>query len=334
VEHTVSDDELFDDLNAVPWDDIGRINQDGFVENEDLGDNPIFFDDQFEMRSRELQAAPPGMKTVNLFPSKQGPWSGNNQLGIQQLFSPDANNRQTILKLDEWGMPELWTLCLGLSFDINNWQPADPRSANFDITAIIQFGIGGVVQEVEIDWNNGTCITLPMNALNVIAQYNFSPDEGEGGAASEPPTDLLLRASLAHGSLTQAKPTRTHLIAIDAYPGFGFPQAFDIPPFATAVKIIPLTSSAFPDDLNAYPFYSQTGFIAFSTGVAHLTEGPIDWARFLTFYNLNQLVSSINFAESTCGAPVYIDIPTGARSIAFFNEVLGGNFALQYLIGV
>lgn len=312
----MSDDDLFDDINDVPWDDIGRMNQDGFIETDQ--DQTVFFDDQFEMRSRELQASPPGMKTVNVFPAKQGPWSGNNQLGIGQRFAPDSNNLQTVLKLDEWGMPEMWTLCLGLAYDINNWQPVD-GSASFDITAIIQFGIGGVVQEVEIDWINGAGISLPMNALNVIAQYNLDV-ASEAGGASEPPNDLLLRASLAHGTLFQCEPTRSFKVES--------PATINIPPFAKAVRIIPTNV----DQAEVFLFYAQPGTIAFNSGTSFSTGFT------LTVHTFQQFVQFFSMADQTLGPPSAIPVPTGARSIVItgngIGEIASTPILVQFLIGI
>lgn len=320
----MSDDDLFDDINLVPWDDLGRINQDGFVENENLEQNPVFFDDQFEMRSRELQASPPGMKTVNVFPSKQGPWSGNNQLGIAQRFAPNSNNEQTIIKLDEWGMPEMWTLCLGLSFDPNAWVTVEPGAANFDMTAIIQFGIGGVVQEVEIDWVNGTAISLPMNALNVIARYNFTA-ASEAGGASEPPQDLLLRASLAHGTLLQCVPTRSLFVDVNAGD-----VTVNIPPFAKSLKIIPTTSN----DGQVFTIYSlPLATVDFRSDV----EENLGSGLLLERHPFSQFVSYLDIASAAIGTPVSVDIPSGARSIVIRPETeadLSLSFRIQFEIGV
>lgn len=318
----MSDDDLFDSPNALSWDDIGRMNQDGFVENENLETHPVFFDDQFEMRSRELQASPPGMKTVDIFPSKQGPWSGNNQLGIGQLFAPDANNRQTILKLDEWGMPQMWTLCLGLSFDVNNWV-VDSADASFDLTAVILFGIGGVVQEVEIDWLNGTAITLPMNALNVIAQFN--PELGdEAAGTSSPPTDLILRASVAHGTLVQAQPTRTFRFNIS-----NANQTILIPPFAKSVRLIP--GGGF-SELPPFQFYSSDTPIVFNSGVSAAVFGFI-----LSSHAPWQFTEYLNVTDETCGRPVEVPIPTSARSITIGPgnaDTIDMPLFVQFLIGV
>ena len=62
-----------------------------------------------------------------------GWWTGNNQLGNEVAFAPDANNRQTILKLEEWGPPEVWTVSLFLTHEIAAFNA-------FDVTAELDFG--------------------------------------------------------------------------------------------------------------------------------------------------------------------------------------------------
>lgn len=135
--------------------------------------------DQFERRAAELaregKLGHPAQAPVGNEP-RTGSWTGSNQLGNELPFEPDANNRQTILKLDEWGYPEIWTVSLGIK--------GFPQGT-FDrigIRAIIEYGAGGITQTVVIDWRNGSRISLPMNAVNVIAEFydiDFS-DEGQG----------------------------------------------------------------------------------------------------------------------------------------------------------
>ena len=156
------------------------------------------FDDQFERRSHEIQRTPGSDDAISIVPSKRGPWTGNNQLGIERGFAPDANNRQSILKLDEWGFPEVWTLCLGLTYDAELYGSGGGITGAFGILAQVEFGTGGVIQIVEVDWCQGVSIPLPMNALNVIASYSAVPTELGLPAL---PDDLRLRANIVRGTL-------------------------------------------------------------------------------------------------------------------------------------
>lgn len=130
--------------------------------------------------------------TAAIIPAN-GLWSGNNQLGYETPFAADNQNRQTILKLDEWGPPEIWTIGLYLIPSI----PAQ-TAGRFDITAEISYGAGGSTQVVNLDWMIGNQISLPMNAVNIIASY---PELN--------PTDLAgvrLGVQLARGARANTSP--------------------------------------------------------------------------------------------------------------------------------
>jgi hypothetical protein len=283
-------------------------------------DQDEVFDSQFERRAHEIQRTPGAADAIPVIPAKRGPWTGNNQLGIQRKFAPDNNNRQTILKLDEWGFPETWTLALGLDFDHTQWNPQGGLTASFDVTAVIDFGVGGVIQQVEIDWVNGTAIVLPMNALNVVAQYNLDV-ANEAFGDSQPPLDLKLRASLGRGVLTQTQPTRTYRLATDD----DGEAAVDLPPFARFLTLLPTNT----DENGVFNFFNQPGTIVFDTGTV-LTPGL---GR--VTYTWKQFVEYLSLAESTCGRPVKVPVPTGARSVAFSGDPGGPvDFFVQFEIGV
>jgi hypothetical protein len=311
--------DIFDDPDSLGWDDIGRINAEGYLEDAPPGQPPVFFDDQFEMRSRELQASPPGMQTVNIFPAKQGPWSGNNQLGIQQGFAPDANNFQTILKLDEWGMPEAWTICLGMEYDIEAYGAQEADLRLFDVTAVINFGSGGATQEVEIDWLNGSGITLPMNAVNVRAFYSF-PSFGEGGAIGDPPADLKLRVTMCRGPMPNMRPTRSFLFIGDEDDN-GFPDLLIIPTFAKEVMIAPRGDAA--------DWYAQDGVISF-------VSDPTGAGSQVTIaqYTLSQLLTFFDPISLALGAPKPLPIPPFARAMTLTGDVDQRGCTVQFLLGV
>ena len=186
--------------------------------------------DDFSERARRYIARrdPSSGNAVPVIPleARDGPWNGSNQLGNAVAFDDDLNNQQSILRLDPWGMPQVWTVSLGLNYN----RAIYPAGGFFDVIASIEFGSGGQSQQVEIDWRNGASIALPMNALNVSARYNVS-STGTYGTPT-PPTDLSLSVLVTRGDLGHAKPTRT-IITTNA-------RDFAIPAFARSVKVMPL----------------------------------------------------------------------------------------------
>jgi hypothetical protein len=280
---TFSDDD--DVFNAhpddLPWDDIGRINQDGYVDTRPIGDDPRIFEDQFEQRSRELVRTPPSTGAVTIIPSKTGPWTGNPNLGIEQPFAASVNNRQTILKLPEWGFPQVWTVLLGLSFDSNF---LNGGSNGFSITAHIEAGAGGAIQLVDVDWVQGTALSLPMNALNVIAEYDDTTDL---------PPDLRLTVTIAPGKSTYAKPTRTFYMVIAP----ASQDQIEIPKFAKRVFLcdsVNAGSSVYSANADIRMFSVQGG------GRGIRITGP----------NLLALGG-------------WLEIPNGARFLTIFNGAVG-----------
>lgn len=96
---------------------------------------------------------------------RNGGWSGDNQLGSVVPFQRNSRATQTILKMDEWGPPELWTISLYI-----NERPVSDLFI-FDVEAEINFGVGGSTQTLKCDWNVGTQVSVVMNAVNVVARY-------------------------------------------------------------------------------------------------------------------------------------------------------------------
>ena len=165
-------------------------------------------------------------------------WSGSNNLGNVIDFAPDANGRQTILKLDEWGPPEMWTLTLGIDHpgdwsDYNN--PPGSNLYNFEAIAIIEFGSGGATQTVEVDWIAGTEISLPMNAVSVICEY----DEIFDTLTMLPPPGLRLSAMIGRGvGRSKFAPIRTLKIP-DLNTLGDAPASYitELPPFTREIEI-------------------------------------------------------------------------------------------------
>lgn len=239
--------------------------------------------DDFSLRAARQtnRAAPPGVPMQYDLPLRHHPmWSGNVELGRETPFAAAANNRQMVLKLEEWGAPELWTLMLGLEFT-----PATGGSNGFAITAELAVGAGGTTQLVNIDWSQGATVTLPMNALTVTAVYDDATDV---------PSDLVLRATVARGALgLDMPPTASTYVQVDA----ASQTTIEIPKFARRVFIIDSAlagSSAYNNNLEYF-------FNAVPGGVARLyTRGP----------NLLTLGGSL-------------PIPNGARFITIVNNTVG-----------
>lgn len=271
------------------------------------------FDSQFERRAHEIQPTPTAASGIPIVPSKRGPWTGNNQLGIQRHFAPDANNRQTILKLDEWDFPKVWTLCLGLDYNADSYGSDGAITGSFGVLAEVEFGVGGVTQYVEIDWVQGATIVLPMNAVNVVASYTAVPTEI--GVPALPP-DLLLRANIVQGNLSQAHPTRTFEVSEDS-------PIIRIPPFAKSVTLYP--SSAFGTG-RPFEFYTGTDTVQFwgtIVGNEVIRAQPCQFTEYLDIVN------------ELCGAPAYFTVPERARFMNFGNiDFQGGNIFAQFRIGV
>ena len=223
-----------------------------------------------------------------------GPWTGSNTLGNVVGYAPDATNRQTILKMDEWGPPEMWTISLGITYD--DWGSlVFPAVAACDIIAEIDFGCGGSTQTVEMSWLNGASISLPMNAVSVKARYASTAFFGE----LNPPPNLRLSAQIARGS----KPS-TAFLALSPYDGtlLAAPPAitrWNIPAFATQFKCLPLNNN--PDPVAAAPFYSPTNKVYINAG----TEDADSLA--MVQYPVAQVFER------------WIDIPPFAHSIAYVD---------------
>jgi hypothetical protein len=174
----------------------------------------------------------------------QGWWSGSNNLGSETGFAPDSNNRQTVLSMPELGLPDVWTVSLYLNNGAVDF-------GSFDVTAAIEFGAGGSTQIIKVDWVNGTQISLPMNAINVIAEYRHVDitDDGSG---------IRLGVQLAKGRRGGNQPpvltmSNEYFVGADSA---GPP--LEIPKFATRIKFV----AVLPGDPQAY--VSTTSYIAVS----------------------------------------------------------------------
>lgn len=172
---------------------------------------------------KRQQSAANASSTVVVIPPN-GSWSGDNQLGTMRPVKVDSTRRQTILKLDEWGAPDVWTLSLYL-------QEQNPLNTLGDIAikARIEFGAGGSTQIIEVDWENGVEISKAMNAVNVIAEF--------GGIDTVVPINLGVQlARGGRGGNRNAYNSLQRLQLLDAASETDYIQ---VPNFAAEFLIVP-----------------------------------------------------------------------------------------------
>ncbi len=159
--------------------------------------------------SQMLSENPEMVMVVPPSPGISTAWSGSPNLGALCDYAPDVHGRQTILKLDEWGYPEVWTVALTL--DSDEYDAAVGGSVGINVTAEITYGSGGASHTFEMDWRDGARIALPMDSLQVNAKYSLSSDAfGE----LVPPPNLKLGVQLARGSCV-SNATLTRRISYD-----------------------------------------------------------------------------------------------------------------------
>lgn len=118
-------------------------------------------------------------------PPRLGIWTGSNQLGNEVPFETNALNRQKVIHLPEWGPPVRWTINLGIDHTA-------AIAGAFEATAEIEYGVGGVRQQILVNWIEGTTITVNANSIDVVAIWTGFPPVSD-------PT-LKLRATLSRGS--------------------------------------------------------------------------------------------------------------------------------------
>lgn len=235
------------------------------------------------------QAAQAATQVVPLIPAT-GSWSGDNQLGTMKKFEPDSQARQTILKLDEWGPPEEWTISLYLNDALQEFTA-------LAIKARIEFGVGGSTQIVEVDWTNGVEITKTMNAVNVIASYtNLDGFQSEGPG-------LQIGVQVARGGRGGNQPPLLTLHdTITIAPGESSPL-MAVPHFASQLTFFPSGAHAPGDNVNRDAVYSA--------------DTQID------IYNSNQVLTSKGTANGVDMAANHYMPAT--RDAKFFDITNGGD---------
>jgi hypothetical protein len=189
------------------------------------------YEDMLNREAAMVAVVPP-------IPNMQAPWSGSPNLGNTADYAPDSNMRQVVLKMDEWGPPEVWSLSLGIESE--NWVVGD----NVAPVAEVVFGSGGANETIYMDWHNGARITLPMNTIVVTALYDANSSVLVA-IPPEAPEMLKLTAMIGRGALPDCDPTLTAILPNSALDVNN--QYVDIPPFARSFELMAAsTANIFP----------------------------------------------------------------------------------------
>lgn len=266
-----------------------------------VGSRPLI--DDFAMRAarQRAKAQPPGIGSMFVLPARNNSmWSGNNELGRETDFAPDSNNRQLILKLEEWGEPTDWTVTLGISGDYSQLTGTN----RFEVTALIEAGVGGTTQKLELDWLNGTSFSMPMNALTVTARYSTS-------TGFQAPTDLRLSATLGRKSGGRVHdPTRSFSMTINI--GESFADLVTIPNFAKNVLVYPIPGPLGRD----LPFFYETSRVEFlASTIGSFIVGSFDGSQTITYMEPTTPVYC---------APMPLPIPPFARFLRWGTTAAPG----------
>jgi hypothetical protein len=216
------------------------------------------FGDQFERRAREISRQPSNVRPVQIVPQRHGPWSGSNQFGIEQEFAPDLNNNQTILKLPEWGFPQVWSVMLFAS------PPTIAVGATYKVLANVEAGVGGTVDSFRVDWGNGTTFRVVANALNISAFYFRS---------SLIPPGLRLRVIVGRQSL----PGASSKVSFDALLPPGNSSQFNIEKYTKSITLLPRSFTSDP--------YTADIVLSFSPSTTGTVIGQITGAQLLALGN-------------------------------------------------
>lgn len=203
-------------------------------DDDELDASIITSGDRIEQQMFKDARRDVGTPEVTFAYPRKGVWSGDNQLGVELPFELDANNQQTIFKMDEWGFPQVWTISLGIELP-----KALIQGQIFDVVAQVSFGSGGIIQDFEVDWVEGTIFSLPLNAINVRARWSSRALI----AGIFPPKGIRISTLIAKGALRHARATFTSFFG-NLDPGesvIGFGNVFQpIPAFAKSVVVTPV----------------------------------------------------------------------------------------------
>jgi hypothetical protein len=268
--------------------------------------------DDFTLRALRHQAKQvPGTPAVFELPLRQHPmWSGNNSLGVEVPIadvSETAVFERTVLKLDEWGMPDVWTVSLSTNF-VSKFGVNDDEA--FFLIGSFEIGCGGAVDQFEVDWRNGTTFRLPMNALSVKVRGLVG--DPAGGAGSAIPTDLAVRVLVSKSNQSGLPPQATSFGQLSTN-GAVDPStpASAIPKYAKSFRPLGLTHAA-ADAMfaagNYWDFYATKG----SGG---------------TLIGSIRALDAVNYLGGVGGIP----IPNPARFVVFNNNAAPADVRFDYV---
>ena len=203
------------------------------------GARPLFNPPMVPLAPAKPTAATPAVAV------RTGPWSGNNQLGnfitgvyvdggvdggtgqAISVFQPGIyvpeSRRLALLKLDEWGMPQMWTM----SILADGFQGKKPVGFGNPKVEII-FGSGGSSSKVLVDLEPDLCITMPCNSLKADIVFEDSATIGVGIAGATVYSQLGLGLRPANFS-----PVLTQGITVPAASNINVP----VPAFARRVEL-------------------------------------------------------------------------------------------------
>jgi len=214
-------------------------------------------DDRIAEQAARNAVADSHPKFENSYP-RTGPWSKSNQLGVELPFDPNIDHPMTVLKMDEWGMPQAWTVSLGVRFDRDLL-----AGEAFDCVGLISFGSGGIVQSFEVDWVDGTMFTLPMNAINVRAKWNDIAVLA-GFAVTGGPKVSVIVAQYAAG---RPRATLTRFFSAAAASTSGITP---VPNFAKSFQVLPLQAVDSPQIYGANFAFEFLANVAPATTIASI----------------------------------------------------------------
>lgn len=266
---------------------------------------PLIAGDDFEARAQMLRAEQrnPNIVEVSIAEiARVGAWSHGNQLGQRQFLNAGAslsedavNARQNILKLEEWGFPEVWTISLGIEF-----RGSDPSAEAANYQAEIVFGSGGATETVIIDWIRGTSISLPMNAVEVNCLYDSSAIADNGVSVQ-----VLLSRGARWGGLPPVVTIASPSILTTATS-----PAVEIPKFVRRVKFANRGSTA----ASSADFYNAANVFRLLTSSTPINHQSIIGSNLIALgsgfdvFGGAHLVEILNGSANTISARIYGEI--------------------------
>ncbi len=131
---------------------------------------------------------------------------------------------------------EVLTVQLGLEIPEQLSDPASNYATTLiDVTAVIEWGVGGAFFSAECDWNQGTSFSVCASFIRVSARV------AAVAATGDPDLTMVLRASLAYGnsnSLNVSSPTRKTVNIADSMVTLATSPLIAIPVWALGFTIV------------------------------------------------------------------------------------------------